>query len=110
MPWELFMKSVFKRDHQVEPEKYDTIYYDYKLAKECSKTFVADIVEDFLKSEFSEFVDELEYYELLKNIVIDKLCTMQAIKNVLSYKEENGIREIHDVNFNNGEVELTCLI
>lgn len=104
------MKSVLKRDNQIESENYDTIYYDYKLAKECSKVFISDIVEEFLKSEFSEFVGELEYYELLKNIVIDKLCTMQAIKNVLSYKEENGIREISDVNFNNGEVELTCLV
>lgn len=104
------MKSILDKEETAFAEKYDTIFYNYKLAQECSRSFVSDIVDNYLQNEFSGYIKDVDYYEVLKQILIDKLCTMQSIKNVLSYKKENGIKEIHDVNFNNGEVELTCLV
>ncbi len=88
----------------------DTIYYNQKLALECNSGRMAKIVKDILKDEFSSKIEKSTLYELLIYVLTNRLCTMQSIKNVLSYKKERNILEIKEVKFKSGEVELKCLI
>ncbi len=88
----------------------DVIYYNQKLALECKGKAFEDISKRILKEEFPEWIENTEIYNLLVYVLTNRLCTMQSIKNVLSYKKEKNIGQIKDVYFNNGEVQLTCLI
>ncbi len=88
----------------------DTIYYNQKLALECNSGRMAKIVKDILKDEFSSKIEQTTLYDLLIYVLTNRLCTMQSIKNVLSYKKEQNIKEIKEVKFKSGEVELKCLI
>lgn len=88
----------------------DVIYYNQKLAMECNGSKIAELATTILKNEFSDKIKDIAFYELLIYVLTNRLCTMQSIKNVLSYKKEKNIKEIKDVRFNNGEVQLTCLI
>ncbi|MDD3238022.1 MAG: hypothetical protein PHV37_08010 [Candidatus Gastranaerophilales bacterium] len=91
-------------------EPTDVIYYDQKLALQCNAGRMSDIIADVLKNEFSDKITNSEFYNLLLYVLTNKLCTLQSIKNVLSYKKKQNIKEIQDVSFNNGEVQLKCLI
>lgn len=88
----------------------DVIYYNQKLAMECNGSKIAELATTILKNEFSDRIKDVAFYELLIYVLTNRLCTMQSIKNVLSYKKEKNIKQIKDVCFNNGEVQLTCLI
>lgn len=88
----------------------DVIYYNQKLAMECNGRKIAKIVTTILENEFSDKIKDVAFYELLIYVLTNRLCTMQSIKNVLSYKKKKNIKQIKDVCFNNGEVQLTCLI
>ncbi len=87
----------------------DVIYYNQKLALECNGKEIEESVKRILKVEFPDWIEESEIYNLLVYVLTNRLCTMQSIKNVLSYKKQKKIRQIKDVNFNKGEVQLTCL-
>lgn len=88
----------------------DVIYFNQKLAMECNGRKIAELATTILKNEFTDRIKDVAFYELLIYILTNRLCTMQSIKNVLSYKKEKNIKQIKDVCFNNGEVQLTCLI
>lgn len=88
----------------------DVIYYNQRLAMECNGSRIAELATTILQNEFSDKIKDVAFYELLIYVLTNRLCTMQSIKNVLSYKKEKNIKEIKDVCFNNGEVQLTCLI
>lgn len=105
--WYVNTESEFSK-----PNNYmtDIIYYNQKLAMECNGQKIARIATQILHDEFSEKIEDVAFYNLLIYVLTNKLCTMQSIKNVLSYKKDKNIKEIQDVSFNNGEVQLTCLI
>ncbi len=88
----------------------DVICYNRTLAYKCSVDRISSIVNSVLENEFTSKIKENMYYDLIIYGLTNRLATMQSIKNVLSYKKENNIKEIKDISFNNGEVLLKCLI
>lgn len=105
--WRPYSESSLENDNS---SITDVIYYNQKLAMECNGRKIAKIVTTILENEFTDKIKDVAFYELLIYVLTNRLCTMQSIKNVLSYKKEKNIKQIKDVCFNNGEVQLTCLI
>lgn len=88
----------------------DVIYCNQKLALECNGQKLKEVATNILNEEFPGWIEHSNLYDLLIHVLTNRLCTMQSIKNVLSYKKELNIKQIQDVSFNNGEVQLKCLI
>lgn len=102
--------SVYDGESPLKEDMLDIIYYNRKLDMECNAKKISDIAVKVLREEFSEKIEGVAFYNLLVYMLTNNICTMQSIKNVLSYKKDRNIKEIKDICFNNGEVQITCLI
>lgn len=74
-----------------------------------NKTII-DMVNNILDNELPMISKNSLWHEMIKYTVIQKVTTVQNVKNVLSCIKKHGAKKVYDINFTNGEVCVKCSI
>ncbi len=61
-----------------------------------------------IHEEFPMIKDNSLLFDLVLYSILEKLKTVQSVKNVLSYIKETNVKMVQDVSFKNGEVLIKC--
>lgn len=71
---------------------------------------LSKMVTDILDKELPMFKHNSLLHDLVLYSIIEKMKTVQTVRNVLSYIKENHAKKVQDVCFRNGEVCIKCSI
>lgn len=71
---------------------------------------IGDMVTKILDDELPMLKNNSLLHDLVLYTVLEKMNTVQNVKNVLSYIKDNRVKEVRDVYFRNGEVRIKCSI
>ena len=71
---------------------------------------ISDMVTKILDEELPMLKNNSLLHDLVLYTLKEKMNTVQNVENVLSYIKENGVKEVRDINFRNGEVCIKCSI
>ncbi len=77
---------------------------------ECETGLVSEMVTTILDNELPMLKNNSLLHDLVLYTVLEKMNTVQNVKNVLSYIKDNRVKEVRDVYFRNGEVRIKCSI
>lgn len=71
---------------------------------------IAEMVKNILDNELPMLKNNSLLHDLVLYSVLEKMNTVQNVKNVLSYIKDKSVKEVRDVYFRNGEVRIKCSI
>ncbi len=89
---------------QLKSDMTNPIVENYKNNK------IAEMVRTILDKELPMYKHNSLLHDLVIYTVLEKMDTVQNVKNVLSYIKDNCVKEVRDVYFRNGEVRIKCSI
>ena len=76
----------------------------------CQIEKIEEAVKKILSEEFPMIKNNSLLYNLVMYTITDKMNTVQKVENVLSYIKESCVKEVQEVNFENGEILITCSV
>lgn len=88
------------------------VYLNMTSPQKCSikdTDKLSDMVKMVLEKELPMLKNNTFLHDLVLYTLLDKVKTVQTVKNVLSYIKESDTKQIKDVRFQNGEVCIECL-
>lgn len=68
------------------------------------------MVQTILEQELPMLKNNAFLHDLVLYTLLEKVKTVQTVKNVLSYIKESDTKQINDVRFQNGEIYIECSI
>lgn len=71
---------------------------------------IFSMVKKILQEEIPQLRNNSLMYSLVLYSLIEQMNTVQTLGNVLSYIKKQNIKKVHDVNINNGEIKIKCLV
>ena len=69
-----------------------------------------EMLSEILSHELPMIKKNSSLFNIILYLVSEKMCTVQNVKNVLSYIKEHDCKEVNDVSFKNGDVYIKCSI
>lgn len=92
-----------------EQNKQENFKISELMTKDESKSNI-EMVKSIINSELPMLQPDSWLYELLVYSLIEKVTTVQNLKNVVSCIKGNNGKSVDDISFKNGEVFIKCSI
>ncbi len=71
---------------------------------------LSDLIYKIINDEFPFFKNKDMLCNLVLYSLVQKVNTIQTMENVLSYIKEAKIKQINDISFKNGDINIKCSI
>jgi len=71
---------------------------------------LSKIIDSIIKKEFPMLKNTAMLHDMVLYSIKEKMNTIQTMQNVLSYIKESDVKNVDEISFNNGDINIKCSI